>query len=135
MARTGVWGCDPQRGSKGQRPWWGSGGEAPWKPALLKNLNHNLYSKLIWDYYKMGCVILTGKLFNLPFFFSFFVSVFFLMLKSGATKAAPAVAVPTPLVFTFKLTACLGFLQKFLHLYFFVWKLALLPFSEISDWV
>ena len=51
-------GCDPQRGSKGRSPWWG--------PAVFKNLNHNLYSKLIWDYYKMGCVILTRKLFNLP---------------------------------------------------------------------
>ena len=37
----------------------GSGGEAPWKPALFKNLNHNLYGKLIWDYYKIGCVIFT----------------------------------------------------------------------------
>ena len=85
-ARTGVWGCDPQRGSKGQSPWWGSRGETPWKPALLKNLNHNLYSKLIWDYYKMGCVILTRKLFNLlknrliffsPLFFCLFFYFFF----------------------------------------------------------
>ena len=34
-------GCDPQRGSKGQSPF------APWKPALFKNLNHNLYNKLL----------------------------------------------------------------------------------------
>ena len=53
-------------------------GEDPWKPALFKNLNHNLYSKLIWDYYKMGCVILTRKLFNLPIFF--FLNIFFLFL-------------------------------------------------------
>ena len=56
-ARTGVWGYDPQGGSKGQSPW--SGGEAPWKLAFKKklnpNLNLNLYSKLIWDYYKMDC--------------------------------------------------------------------------------
>ena len=88
--RTGVWGCHPQRGSKGQSSWWGSGGEAPWKPALFQNLNYNLYSKLIWDYYKMGCVILTRKLFNLPicqswrcisisgfFLFCFFFFIFF----------------------------------------------------------
>ena len=62
--RTGVWGCDPQRGSKRQSPWWGSGSEAPWKPALFKNSNHNLYSKLIWDYYKIGCVISTYKFAN-----------------------------------------------------------------------
>ena len=58
--RTGVWGCDPQRGSKGQSPWWGSGGKVPWKPALFKNLNHNLYSKLTWDYNTKGlCDIIT----------------------------------------------------------------------------
>ena len=77
MARTEGLGCDPQRGSKGQSPWWGSGGKAPWKPVLKKKLNHNLYSKLIWDYYKMGCVILTRKLFNLPIRVSPLISVFF----------------------------------------------------------
>ena len=105
MASTGS-GGDPQRGSKGQSPWWGSGGKAPWKPALLKKLNHNLYSKLIWDYYKMGCVILTRScstyqfafLHLFLFFFSFrFFSFIFFYAKSGAAKATLAVAVPTPL--------------------------------------
>ena len=59
----------------------------------------------------MGCVILTRKLFNLPirqswkcihilgvFFRVFFLGFFFFflnfMVKSGAAKAAPPVAVP-----------------------------------------
>ena len=83
----------PRGGSKGQSPWWGSGGKAPWKPALFKNLNHNLYSKLIWDYCNFFFVLFFFCLSVSGYFFNFF----FLMLKSGAAKAAPAVAVPTPL--------------------------------------
>ena len=90
---------DPR--GKGQSPWWGSGGKGPWKPVLLKNLNHNLYSKLIWDYYKMGCVILTRKLFNLPIrLFPLFFVFFFFFFNAEKWCGRPAVAVPTPLLST-----------------------------------
>ena len=35
-ARTGVWGCDPQQGSKGQSPWWGQGAKPPGSQRFLK---------------------------------------------------------------------------------------------------